>query len=55
MRIKVLETQTTKEDFVVKGLIGTVWTPDEIAEEHAIINSSGGVPIKLEKGEYEFV
>ena len=53
MRIKILETETTTTDEVVKNLIGTIWSIEKEYEDHVIIECLGG--IKLKKGEYKII
>lgn len=53
MKIKILETETTKKDEIVKTLIGTTWNTDKAYNDHIIIDCCGGIILK--KGEYELV
>lgn len=53
MKIKILETETTKKDELIRPLIGTMWNTEKVSENHVIIDCCGG--IKLKKGEYEEV
>lgn len=52
-KIKILETETTKNDEVVRPLIGTTWNTYKKYDDQVVIDCCGG--IKLEKGEYETV
>ncbi|MGV3127644.1 hypothetical protein ACEE74_11685 [Streptococcus orisratti] len=53
MKVRILETEKTKQDTTISGLIGTVWTVDEAHPHYVIIDCCGGV--RLNKGEYEIV
>jgi len=53
MKIKILETETTKNDEIVRTLIGSSWNTDKIYPTHVIIDCCGG--IKLENGEFEVI
>lgn len=52
-KIKILATETTKKDEIVKPLIGTIWSDYKDYNDHVIINCCGG--IKLKNGEYETI
>ncbi|MCA1064731.1 hypothetical protein QTG56_24280 (plasmid) [Rossellomorea sp. AcN35-11] len=52
-KIRILSTDSTKNDDVVKALIGTTWTDFKKKEGYIIINCCCG--IKLEKGEFEYI
>lgn len=53
MKIKILETESTKKDEIVKTLTGTTWNTDRVYSDYVIIDCCGG--LKLKKGEYETV
>jgi|GEM_PF-4617019 len=53
MKIKILETKTTKNDEIVRKLIGSIWNTDKVYSTHIIIDCCDG--IKLENGEFEIV
>lgn len=52
-RVKVLDTETTREDVVIKGLIGTIWGDYKVTGTSVIIPVAGG--IQLDEGEYEII
>lgn len=53
VRIKVLDTKTTRDDELVKTLIGTIWDLDKYVEGGVVIDVYGG--LRLEEGEYEII
>lgn len=53
MKIKVLETETTQKDEIVRKLIGTTWTTDKFFDDYIIIDCCGG--LRLLEGEYEVI
>ncbi|QQO40970.1 hypothetical protein 015DV002_12 [Bacillus phage 015DV002] len=53
MRVRILETETTKQDAILKNLIGTIWTVDTIHADYVTIDCCGG--LELEPEEYEIV
>jgi len=53
MKIKIIETETTKNDGIVKTLIGTIWTTTNVFSDHVIIDCCGGIVLK--NGEFEII
>ncbi|TCI26715.1 response regulator [Exiguobacterium sp. SH5S4] len=52
-RVLIIKTETTKNDPLVKRLIGTIWPSFKLKGADVVIPTCGGIVIK--DGEYEFV
>ncbi|APU87114.1 response regulator [Clostridium botulinum] len=53
MKIRILETETTKKDEIIRTLIGSTWNTEKVYNDHVIIDCCGG--LKLTKGEIQIL
>lgn len=53
MKIRILATETTEKDEIVRTLIGSTWSTDKVYNDYIIIDCCGG--LKLKEGEFEVI